>query len=590
MTARLRTIMLDRGGLLALVTLVLYSWVAPPHIVDGDNAEFATLGTIGGTAHPTGYPLYLLWLRAMSWLPGESPAHTTAIATAIIGAASVLVLQAACRAWGAKPLAATIAAAIYAGAPISIRIGCRAEVFALNCLVVAVVLWLSAQNGPLRGMRRAAVLGLVAGLGMSNHMTCTLIAPVGILGVVRGVREASRPAWATIASTLAGFVVGLLPYAYLLATPETPLSWGKVSDLHDLYAMVTREAYGGPSAFLLTGKEVPASTQLVALGMTLGRAWLWVPLALGFYAVGRGIARSTEGETRWAWALLAIAWLLAGPALAMRFNIEPAAMGLYVIQRFHQLPVMLMTVPVAVGLSALAPYVARARLSQRAAIGIVSTLGMLAIAGLSLPHLQRIHTPAVERYAQNVLHSLPQHAVLIAGEDDQYFGTGYVQYALGERTDVTLLAFQLTTSPWYARRMEARGIFAPEGDGPVIVRIVDYLLSKGRPVFIERQGSATSIEIVRAFPTYPYGPVMKVLPRGAKPPSLDDVLAENKAIFAKFRIDYPIPGDDDEFATMIHHRYAGPWNALARKLEAAGKRDDAAWALAAAKAIGPQSP
>ena len=49
----------DRGGLLACTALVLYLWVAPPHIVDGDNAEFSTLGSIGGVAHPSGYPLYL---------------------------------------------------------------------------------------------------------------------------------------------------------------------------------------------------------------------------------------------------------------------------------------------------------------------------------------------------------------------------------------------------------------------------------------------------------------------------------------------------------------------------------------------------
>ncbi|HLL22572.1 MAG TPA: DUF2723 domain-containing protein, partial [Kofleriaceae bacterium] len=245
MNERARVYFLDRGGLLAVLVLALYLWLAPPWIVDGDNAEFSTLGSIGGAAHPTGYPLYLMWLRATQWLPSASPAHAAALATAVIGAASVLVLQAACRAWGAKPLAATIAAAIYAGAPISMRIGSRAEVFALNCLVVAAVLWLSARAGPLRGAKRAAVLGLVAGLGLSNHMTCVLIAPVGILGAIRGVREATLPRPATIALAIAGLVVGLLPYVYLLVTPETAASWGKIESLADLYRHVTREDYGG---------------------------------------------------------------------------------------------------------------------------------------------------------------------------------------------------------------------------------------------------------------------------------------------------------------------------------------------------------
>src|SRR5690606_19927221 len=51
--SRLANFAFERGGLIALATLVLYVWLAPPHIVDGDNAEFATLGTLGGVAHPS---------------------------------------------------------------------------------------------------------------------------------------------------------------------------------------------------------------------------------------------------------------------------------------------------------------------------------------------------------------------------------------------------------------------------------------------------------------------------------------------------------------------------------------------------------
>ncbi|HEX8107213.1 MAG TPA: DUF2723 domain-containing protein, partial [Kofleriaceae bacterium] len=87
-----RVLLIDRGGLIALAALVGYVWLAPTYIVDGDNAEFATLGTVGGVAHPTGYPAYLLWLRATAWLPGAAPAHTAAIATAILAAIQLAVL------------------------------------------------------------------------------------------------------------------------------------------------------------------------------------------------------------------------------------------------------------------------------------------------------------------------------------------------------------------------------------------------------------------------------------------------------------------------------------------------------------------
>src|SRR5882724_9666524 len=182
---RARVLLVDRGGLVALCALVVYAYLAPAHVVDGDNAEFSTLSVTGGIAHPSGYPLYLLWLHATSWLPGSSPAHTAALATAILGGAAVAMLHAACRAWGARPLAATTACAIFAGAPVVMRVASEAEVFILNALLVSAVLWLAARGGPLRGERRAAALGLVAGLALANHLTCVLVAPVGILGVVR---------------------------------------------------------------------------------------------------------------------------------------------------------------------------------------------------------------------------------------------------------------------------------------------------------------------------------------------------------------------------------------------------------------------
>ena len=76
--------LIDRGCLLGIAALIVYAVFASRNLVDADNAEFATLGALSGQAHPLGYPLYVLWLRAWSWLPGATPAHTAALATAIL--------------------------------------------------------------------------------------------------------------------------------------------------------------------------------------------------------------------------------------------------------------------------------------------------------------------------------------------------------------------------------------------------------------------------------------------------------------------------------------------------------------------------
>lgn len=581
---RFRVLAIDKGGLVSLLVLVVYLVLAPAHIVDGDNAEFSTLGASGGTAHPTGYPLYLIWLRLTNWLPGSTPAHTAALATAILGAATILVLHAACRAWGARPFAATLTVTLFAAAPIIMRIATTAEVFALNCLVVATVLWLSAQGGPVRGLRRAVALGLVAGLGLSNHMTCVLVAPVGILGIVRAVSETERSKALPIVLAIVGLALGLVPYVYLLITPETPLSWGKVETLHDLFAMITRQDYGGPGSFLPTETPVPAWKQLLALFTSLGRTWLWVPLAAGLVTLGWRIARPRDAESRWSWIALAVSLLLAGPLLVAKFNIEPSGLGLYVSQRFYVLPALLLAIPVAASLRLVEPMIERSRFGERVLCAGIATLGLATTVAVTLPYLARMHTPAVERYASNMLSVLPQNAVLFIGQDDEYFGASYVQWALGKRQDITVVAPQLTQMAWYAERVAARGIVAPPGDGHPMVRLVERLLREGRPVFVEKARA----EVITAFSTYPYGTVMKVLPRGGTAPSIEEIVAENKAIYERFELGYPRPGPDDEFATAIHLRYAGTWKTLARKLESAGLRSEAAWAWEAARAVGPQ--
>ena len=553
---KLRVFILERGGLLALVVLALYAWIAPATIIDGDNAEFSTLAVDGGAAHPSGYPLYVMYLRAMSWLPG-SPAHAAALATAILGAAAILVLHAACRAWGARPLGATVACAIFATGPVVLRLHSEAEVFALNNLVVAAVLWLSATDGPLRGIKRAAVLGLVAGLGLSNHLTCVLVAPVGILGVVRAAREAKLAPLAA----LAGLVVGLLPYAYLLAAPDTPMSWGKVDSLGGVVHMATRGDYGGMTTFRSAAQDVSAWDSLLALVRTVGRAWLYAPALVG-------VAMLARKCRDWGWAMLALSFAIAS-ALVLRFNVAPHHLGLYVCQRFHVLPALLLAIPIAVVFGELA---------HRLAVPLVSTVGAIALAALSLPYVGRIHSPAVEKSAKNILASLPQNAVVIHGQDEFHGALGYTQWALGVRQDVVVITWAMTKLAWYRERHAKRGV-APNH----ILPLVQTVLASGRPVFVDR----LQREVIETFPSHPYGVLIRVYPRGTPIPSVDQVAALNATLFERFELGYARPGPDDEYATEVHERYRATWNMIGKMLEATGNRDAAAQAFATAQQLGP---
>jgi hypothetical protein len=577
----LRRFVIDRGGLVALAALIAYLWIAPSHIVDGDNAEFSTISVAGGVAHPTGYPAYLLWLRATSWLPGSTPAHTAAIATAILAAIQLLVLHAACRAWGARAIASTFAVAIYASGPVAMRYSSEAEVFLLNQLVVAAVLYLAAREGPLRGGLRVAALGLAAGLGIADHMTCVLIAPVGILGAVRGVREAKHRTGAAAAG-VAALAVGLLPYAYLFVTEETIVSWPTLVGAGDLIDHVLRRAYGGPGTFSAAPGTLHPVANLVAFAVTLARAWWWIPGIAGLAMLGARCMRTDRGEPRSGWRMLALAFVVAGPLLAARFNIEPAGFDLYVVRRFHLMPTLLLAVPVASALDlVVARYETRLRAEAATAIGV---LGFVTAAVIAVPDLMRVRTPAYEHAMRGMLHGLPANAVVFSSGDVIFLGTGYLQAACGERPDVTIVLWHYVSLHWYRDKLARHGLVIDTArDAMPSVRNAEQILASGRPLFVDLSLG----NILTKLPSYPYGTLFRVLPRGQAIPSVDDIAAINRDWFAALDLDYPRPGRDDEYPSLIHEGYAATWKIIADGFAAAGRLDGATTAAALQRELGP---
>jgi transmembrane protein TMEM260 (protein O-mannosyltransferase) len=560
---------IDRSWFVGLCALVVYAVLAPSHIVDADNAEFATLGALGGGAHPSGYPLYVLWLRAWSWLPGATPAHTTALATAILGGLTVAVLHAACGAWGARPAAATISVAIIAAAPIALQYHSEAEVFALNNLIAGLVVWLAANDGPLRGRWRGAALGLVAGLGLAHHLTCVVLAPIGILGVVRAVRESRA---STVALAVLGVAIGVLPYGYLLVA-DGPASWGTVHGASGLIATILRREYG---SFALTSGaiRVPWTDSVAACLATLARSWLWLPALAGVAMLGVRIRRPL-GETRWAWAALAASFVLAGPVLCAQFNIPPRGIGLDIVRRFHILPAVLLAIPVAAAWDPLVVRLARPR-----AVAGFALLGFAALVVAGLPGLVRVHSPAMERGGENLVRSLPAGAVVVVVSEDECFGVRYLLFARGERPDVALVCSELLRRDWYRAQLAQRGLVLPAESSAALG---EALLATARPVFIDRGMTG----VLAALPSYPLGVVARVLPRGAAVPTASEVAAINRELFQRFDLDYPRPGRDDGFAAVAHRRYAATWAAISELLGAAGDPEAAHDALEVARSLQP---
>ena len=63
------------AGLVFLLGMGLYVRTLAPGVLEGDSGEFQVLASTLGIAHNTGYPIYLLIAKLLSWLPFQTVAY-----------------------------------------------------------------------------------------------------------------------------------------------------------------------------------------------------------------------------------------------------------------------------------------------------------------------------------------------------------------------------------------------------------------------------------------------------------------------------------------------------------------------------------
>ena len=585
---------------------VLYATTASPYVLGEDNGEFCALYAAGGVAHPSGYPLYTLLLRTFSWLPVATPARGAALVTAGIGLAAVAAAYAACRAWGAGWAASATACILYATAPLAWDLSTKAEVFALNAALALTIVLVAAPFGPFRGPSRAGLLGLTVGLGMSNHHSIVLLAPLIGWGALEAARESSRaartspqpartspqPTWTspprmsseparTSPSTgraavllFVGCIVGLLPYGSLpIAARSAGWVWGDVTTAGGLLAHVLRRDFG-TTQLAVRNAHPSIAANLGALGRTLLVDLRGVGCVVGLGVLALGVARAvrrTPDDRRWrAVAALATSFVLAGPGFAALMNVELSPEGTAIVRRFHLLPMLLLVVPIALGADAL---IRRARAPLQAAVAATT---LMAGSLLGLGAVSAGHGPMLESYLVDTLRTAPRNAVLLGSGDARVFGALYEQLGRGLRRDVVFVSPILLHYDWYRRRVGAALSLSlpPPTHGSVdTVTLATQILGTGRRLFLtDVFGNA----ILERFTTYPIGTLIEVLPRGAPLPSPGALERQNLDLFATYHVDRAALDVERPWSRGVRDAYARPWRALADAFASLGDRDAAA--------------
>jgi len=553
--------------LVSLAAGSLYFASCARDIVVGDTPEYVTAALTLGVPHPSGYPLLIMLGHFFSLLlAGPLPFRVNLLSAAASAVTIGVVFLTAFR-LTRHHAASAAGALILAVSPLFWQWSLVAEVFPLNSLLAAILIYLLVLwNDEPRRTGFLIAAAFVAGLSATNQLTIVLLAPAILLLLLRhrGVLFA-RPR--VIALSVAAIVAGLLPYLYLpwAASRHPQPNWGEISTLQDFLAHFLRKSYGTgrlvSSAGLIGGSPIE---RVFALCASFG--WL-----MGLLASAGAIAAFRK--RRWYFWFTALAFAFAGVAFAAYANINvESATSLAVLQRFFLLsqvaaaPLIAMGILQAAGAfsTALPKFAAHAA----NALSIAALVIAVTTAALNYPAITESNNHLASRLGQDILASLDPNAILLAGGDEVLLPLLYVQTIEHYRPDVTLIMMPLLPGEWYVRQLRQRfpGLVIPfnrYGEQSATMKaLIDA--NRGRPIAVI--GNLLDNTPEGSYWFYRRGLVSIVEPMDADI-KMSRMLADNERQLAHYRPPSPDAIKPRSFERGVLTLYAAPALSVAQELE-----------------------
>jgi hypothetical protein len=426
----------------------VYVTLAARDVMFGDGPELTAAAITNTVAHPPGYPLWIILGHVASLIPVGTPVFRVNLTACFYHALTVGFVYLSAFVLVRRLLAALVAAlALALGSPLFVSWSLQAEVFSLNDLFAAAIvfvclLWLSDP----RRWRLVFVLALLFGLGLSNHQSLILLAPLALwpLYCSRSEILADRRAPLVLAASLLIMPVAFaLPYVHTLLVSQHLIGWhfGAARSLAELRDLIERRAYGGFN--LVPRAEDQGGTALDRL-VAVAAADGW-PLALMLLGAAIALFRRRCGAM--VAVLIVLFPLVAFCVMANIAVADPLLRATF--QRFALL-----------SLTALAPFSAFAVSGfEGIAIVVVLAAGLFTAPRLSLVN---VHGPRV--LFSDIARALPARAILMTAGDPVDQPPVYFRDVELWRPDVTVVTFGLLDLSEYVEQLQTE-LSVPAGVG-----------------------------------------------------------------------------------------------------------------------------
>ena len=423
--------------LTTILAFIVYSLTVAPDLTwayyGTDGGELITAAVTLGVPHPPGYPLYVILGKLVSVFPAGTVAFRFNLFSALCMATAAGVIaglvaallsstpasldssqndeEQRCRL--TKTSVALAAGLTFAFLPLVWQQAIIAEVYALNMLVVSVLLWSILQ--PSRS-RSGWLPGLFLGLAVTTHLTSLLLAPLVLFRVGSSYRKYFVPATLT----------GLTPFLLLplFASTGSPVVWGSPHTFRGWWWLVTATIYR-PNVFSL-----PADAWTARLSAWAQHPTLWIAVAL--------------------LALILYHRQLLQRRLGLMNLLALATVGLYLLYSFtYNAPdALVFTLPAL----ALLCILAGLTLQQ---VGPLLLFLPLALLVLNFQYIDLSERTSGLALVEPALRVAPPNAIILTSGDRTTFTFWYLRHVKKQRQDVTVVDDNLLAFDWYRERLAA---------------------------------------------------------------------------------------------------------------------------------------
>lgn len=565
------------SGVTAVAGL-LYFLTAARDIVVGDCPELITAAVILGVAHAPGYPLFTMLGHFFSQLPlGPIPFRVNLL-SAVCDALTVGIVFLTAFRLSRSRLASVIAALILALNPLFWSWSLIAEVFPLNNLLAALLIYLLViWNDDSQRVGTLVGAAFIAGLALTNLHTIVLLGPAVcfLLWRHRAILLA-RPRIVIVCA--AAFLVGLVPYAYVpwAAAHHPAHNWGGVSSFSDFITLVTRhEAY---SSFRL----VPRAYEGGSIWPRITTLCFSIGAPMGLLAL-LGIIRAYRHCRWYFWfSLLAFGWTGLFFAIISNVNLKISSAA-WVLEHFFLLPEVAVAPLVALGVVMVADLIASSvpALTSKSLPIIAGALGLVLVVSL-LTNYRRIdesRNNVARNYGEDVLASLEPGTILFAGTDVYMFPLIYLTIAEKMRPDVMVIMTQLLPYHWYVAQLKARypDLNIPFESYDWDLNNFKVLIEANRDHPVAYVWLPPDASAMRDYWSRPHGLVQLIEPN-SKWINVDEWTSDNEQLMKRYRVPAPstIRGNTFERDILLSYSLAA-WQ-IGTRYERSGFQTEArAW-------------